>query len=133
MQNFVLDRTKIFRAYQVIDEAGPRGLSATEFGQKFGLRKLDTRGQIKTLERRKLVHTYMKDVGRQKTAYYVAKRFAVKDPVPNRPEREKHEKNKKVGNSRKEVMTERQIERRKKIIEFVNNHSIIPDPHKIYR
>ena len=75
----------------------------------------------------------MKDVGRQKTAYYVAKRFEVKDAVPNRPEREKHEKNLKAGNSRKEVMTERQIERSKKIIEYVTNHSIIPDPHKIYR
>ena len=66
----------------LIDDAGPKGLSSAQFSKTLGIRKLDTRGQIKTLERKGLVQTYMKHDGRQKTAYYVAKRYQIKDPVP---------------------------------------------------
>ena len=126
----VFDRTKLFTAYKTIDDAGPKGLSASEYSKKLGIRKLDTRGQIKTLERKGLVQTYMKHDGRQKTAYYVAKRYEIKDPLPFIPDRHH---NKEISFSRKVVLTERQLARRKLIVDFVNEHGIIVDRHRIYR
>ena len=115
-----------------IDDAGPKGLSSAQFSKTLGIRKLDTRGQIKTLERKGLVQTYMKHDGRQKTAYYVAKRYQIKDPVPYIPDRH-HKKEVYEKNSRKAVLTERQLARRNIIMDYVNDNGIVTDRHKIYR
>ena len=69
------DRSMNFLAYQVIDDAGPNGISAIELSKKLGIDKYSTRAVIKNIDRRKIVDTYMKDDGRQKTSHYVAERY----------------------------------------------------------
>ena len=69
------DRTMMFQAYEAIDDAGEEGLSAAEFAKKLGLNKLDTRSQLKYLEKFDLVDPYMTDSKRQRLTRYVAKRY----------------------------------------------------------
>ena len=127
----------IFQAYEVIDAAGPTGLSSLEFRRKLSLSKLDARSQLKYLERRNLVDPYMKDIGRQKTTYYVAKRFkntsALKQNCPKLDPF--HNKVSKINrkNRRQSIMTEKQISRKKAIIEFITAKKVVEDPFKIYR
>ena len=117
----------------LIDDAGPKGLSSAQYCKTLGTNRLDTRGQIKTLERKGLVQTYMKHDGRQKTAYYVAKRYQIKDPVPYVPDRHHMKKELNQKNSRKAVLTERQLARRNIIVDYVNENGIVVDRHRIYR
>ena len=65
----------MFQAYEAIDDAGEEGLSAAEFAKKLGLNKLDTRSQLKYLEKFDLVDPYMTDSKRQRLTRYVAKRY----------------------------------------------------------
>ena len=66
----------MFQAYEAIDDAGEEGLSAAEFAKKLGLNKLDTRSQLKYLEKFDLVDPYMTDSKRQRLTRYVAKRYS---------------------------------------------------------
>ena len=97
-----------------------------------GTKKLSTRAIIKNIDRRNIVDVFMKDDGRNKTSFYVAKRFqnesAKWQNVPTINER-----NRPVGTpSRQHTITERQLTRINYVMEMVEQSVIVDDPVKIY-
>ena len=124
-----------FQAYQTIDKAGPSGLSSLEFRKKLGLSKLDARSQLKYLERRNLVDPYMKDIKRQKTTYFVAKRFKNENALIQKCPKLNlnHDINRPAKNKRQSVTTEKAMYRKNLIVEFVKACKVVDDPFKIYR
>ena len=69
------DRSMMWQAYAKVEEAGPEGLSMQELGQRLGQGKLEARTICRNLQRRELVVTIMKDIGRQRVTNFVAKKF----------------------------------------------------------
>lgn len=126
------NRTIIFRAYEILDEAGPQGISGTDFRKQFGVSKLSARSIIKYLERRGAVDTYLKESGKQKMSMLVAPRFknktALKQNVPKNF-RSYH----KESPGAKHILTERQLSRIHSIMEMVTDAEVVDDPSKIYR
>ena len=59
-----MDRSTLSQAYQVIEEAGPVGLSTQEMGRKLGFTKLQSRFVMKVLKNQGYVDTVAIDRGR---------------------------------------------------------------------
>ena len=118
---WIRDRSIMRQAYEILDGAGPNGLSGIDFKRKAGTGKLETRQLLKNLERAKLCDIYLKDVGRQKLSFYVAKRFQhslakQQNVTPNTNWR-------KPSPRKFDVMTEQKHERIKTILETLDSHS----------
>lgn len=93
----LLDRTVMSQSYQFLVEMGPKGVTQLEFGRMMGKRtgflasaaavraeptfalsgfgKLESRTICRNFVRRNLATTWMKDHGRQRTTYFVAKKL----------------------------------------------------------
>lgn len=122
-------------SYQTVDEAGPEGISGLAFMRKLNMTKYDARSCLKLLERRQLVDLYMKDYKRQKTCFYVAKRYknemALTQKCPSA--RDKSNAKLPVTSRRQNVITEKTLKRRKMVMEFVNGLLVVDDQAKIFR
>lgn len=60
----------------VVEAAGPDGLSQIDLSKQLGQKKLDARSICRSLQKRNVVHSLMKDIGRQRVSRYVSNRFA---------------------------------------------------------
>lgn len=66
-----LSRSLLSQAYQMIELAGPSGVTQTEIGKKMGQSKLCSRMICRRLLSAQLVWTMLEDVGRQRVSKYV--------------------------------------------------------------
>ncbi|XP_069959232.1 general transcription factor 3C polypeptide 1 isoform X2 [Cherax quadricarinatus] len=64
------------QAYEVVEEAGPDGVSQSDMARLLGQTKLDSRTICRNLQRRNTVHSLMKDVWRQRVSRYVSHKYA---------------------------------------------------------
>lgn len=65
-----LDRSLLSQAYQLIESAGPCGMTQTVLGKKMGQSKLCARLLCRRLHSSKLVWTMLEDMGRQRVSKY---------------------------------------------------------------
>lgn len=79
----ILDQKKVVwkvgllqQAYEIVEEAGPDGVSQSDMARFLGQAKLDSRTICRNLQRRNSVHSLMKDVGRQRVSRYVSNKYA---------------------------------------------------------
>ncbi|XP_015608744.1 general transcription factor 3C polypeptide 1 [Cephus cinctus] len=63
------------QANNILEESGRDGLCQGKLAKKLGLTKLQSRMVLRNLVRSKIVATYMNDMGRQRLAKYVSKKF----------------------------------------------------------
>nr|XP_045612135.1 general transcription factor 3C polypeptide 1-like isoform X1 [Procambarus clarkii] len=66
----------LHQAYEVVEEAGPDGVSQSDMARLLGQTKLDSRTICRNLQRRNTVHSLMKDVWRQRVSRYVSHKYA---------------------------------------------------------
>jgi predicted transcriptional regulator len=62
----LLDRPILMQAFNVVENAGPEGLSQMELSIKMGVSKLQARTLCRNLQKKGVVSTFMNDVGRQR-------------------------------------------------------------------
>ncbi|CAL4088885.1 unnamed protein product, partial [Meganyctiphanes norvegica] len=79
----ILDQSKMLwgvgllrQAYNIVEAAGPDGVSQSDMARLLGQTKLDSRTICRNLQRRNTVHSLMKDVGRQRVSRYVSHKYA---------------------------------------------------------
>ena len=100
------DRSMMWQAYAKVEEAGPEGLSQQELGQRLGQGKLEARTICRNLQRRELVVTIMKDIGRQRVTNFVAKKFEKVSQGASQYSLEKEKNDQLTGNVQLETAPE---------------------------
>ncbi|CAH0390855.1 unnamed protein product [Bemisia tabaci] len=73
--NRIMDRSTLSQAYQVIEEAGPVGLSTQEMGRKLGFTKLQSRFVMKVLKNQGYVDTVAIDRGRIRVIQFISMKY----------------------------------------------------------
>jgi DNA-binding Lrp family transcriptional regulator len=62
----LLDRPILMQAFNVVEDAGPEGISQVELSIKMGVSKLQARTLCRNLLKKGVLSTFMNDVGRQR-------------------------------------------------------------------
>jgi predicted transcriptional regulator len=62
----LLDRPILSQAFNIVENAGPEGISQMELSVKMGVSKLQARTLCRNLLKKGIVSTIMNDVGRQR-------------------------------------------------------------------
>nr|CAD7425047.1 unnamed protein product [Timema monikensis] len=70
-----LDQPLLTQAFNIVDEAGPKGCSQVELSKKMGLTKLQARTLYRNLLKRGVVAAYMHDIGRQRVSRIMSRRY----------------------------------------------------------
>ena len=130
------DRTLIWQAFQVVDDAGPEGMTSRTLGLKMNLNRFSLRSILKNLERRGVIEFYMRDQGRQKTTHYVSKRHkndqAEKQNKPETNNWARHSRSDGAP-TRNQTVTEKQENRIKMVMEFINERKVVTQLYEIYK
>ncbi|XP_076321577.1 general transcription factor 3C polypeptide 1 [Tachypleus tridentatus] len=90
---FVYDRSLLNQVYDILKAEGADGISQLDISRKMGLPKLESRLVCRNLERKGVVTTFMRDLGRQRITTYIAKCFE-----------QKSESHKKLLEERKRIL-----------------------------
>lgn len=64
----LLDRSILTQAFNVVENAGPEGISQMELSIKMGVSKLQARTLCRNLMKKGVLSTFMNDVGRQRVS-----------------------------------------------------------------
>nr|CAD7571813.1 unnamed protein product [Timema californicum] len=70
-----LDQPLLTQAFNIVDEAGPKGCSQVELSKRMGLTKLQARTLYRNLLKRGVVAAYMHDIGRQRVSRIMSRRY----------------------------------------------------------
>lgn len=62
----LLDRSILSQAFNIVENAGPEGVSQMELSVKMGVSKLHARTLCRNLLKKGVLSTFMNDVGRQR-------------------------------------------------------------------
>lgn len=62
----LLDRPILSQAFNVVENAGPEGISQMELSIKMGVSRLQARTLCRNLMKKGVLSTFMNDVGRQR-------------------------------------------------------------------
>ncbi|KAB7499102.1 General transcription factor 3C polypeptide 1 [Armadillidium nasatum] len=74
--NRINRRNLLQQAFFTIDSAGPNGMTQIDLSKKMGLSRLDSRTVCRALLKRNVIHSLMKDIGRQRVSKFVSNRYA---------------------------------------------------------
>jgi hypothetical protein len=65
-RELLLDRSILSQAFNIVENAGPEGVSQMELSVKMGVCKLHARTLCRNLLKKGVLSTFMNDVGRQR-------------------------------------------------------------------
>ncbi|GFG28372.1 hypothetical protein Cfor_01748 [Coptotermes formosanus] len=96
----LLDRSILSQAFNIVENAGPEGVSQMELSVKMGVCKLRARTLCRNLLKKGVLSTFMNDVGRQRVYRYMSKKFVKEGKMSVEFMREKEKMLTLVGHKR---------------------------------
>ncbi|PNF33520.1 hypothetical protein B7P43_G17638, partial [Cryptotermes secundus] len=110
----LLDRPILSQAFNVVENAGPEGVSQMELSIKMGVSRLQARTLCRNLMKKGVLSTFMNDVGRQRVCRYMCKKFVKEGKMSVDFMREKEKMLTFLGRERKNKQSKNKVKSEKK-------------------